>query len=116
MAAIRSEAGEGGVRIERLLIGLALAGLAAFEAAEGRDHAILAGLTGAAAIYLLRPARDHVALYIVRDFRCDGPRPPDREIAESGFFPLDRLPEGTTPATRARIAEVFDAAPLSPCW
>ena len=58
MAAIRSEAGEGGVRIERLLIGLALAGLAAFEAAEGRDHAILAGLTGAAAIYLLRPARD----------------------------------------------------------
>jgi ADP-ribose pyrophosphatase YjhB (NUDIX family) len=70
------------------------------------------------AVYLNRrnSPRDHVALYIVRDFHYDGPRPPDREIAESGFFPLDRLPEGTTPATRARIAEVFDAAPLSPCW
>jgi len=70
------------------------------------------------AIYLNHrsSSRDHVALYLVRDFRYDGPRPPDREIAESGFFPLDRLPDDTTPATRARIAEMFGDAPLSPYW
>ena len=70
------------------------------------------------AIYLNHrsSSRDHVALYLVRDFRYDGPRPPDREIAESGFFPLDRLPDDTTPATRARIAEMFGEAPLSPYW
>ncbi len=70
------------------------------------------------AVYLNRRSspRDHVALYTVRDFRYDGPRPPDREIAESGFFPLERLPEDATPATRARIAELLGDAPLSPYW
>lgn len=60
--------------------------------------------------------RDHVGLYLVRDFRYDGPRPPNREIAESGFFHVENLPESTTPATRARIAELFGNAPLSPYW
>lgn len=70
------------------------------------------------AVYLNRRSspRDHVALYVVRDFRYDGPRPPDHEIAESGFFPHDHLPESATPATRARIAEIFDAAALSSYW
>jgi ADP-ribose pyrophosphatase YjhB (NUDIX family) len=60
--------------------------------------------------------RDHVALYIVRDFTQDAPRLPDYEIAEAGFFARDALPEGTTPATRARLAEYFDGAPVSPYW
>ena len=70
------------------------------------------------AIYLNRrsSARDHVGLYVVRDFHYDGPRPPDREIAESGFFPVENLPDGATPATRARIAELLGDAPLSPYW
>ncbi len=70
------------------------------------------------AVYLNRRSspRDHVALYVVRDFRYDGPRPPDREIAESGFFSLDSLPADATSATRARIAEVLGDAPLSPYW
>lgn len=69
-------------------------------------------------VYLNRrvSTRDHVALYVVRHFRCEGLRKPDHEIAEAGFFPRDDLPPDTTPATRARIAEVLDGAPLSPYW
>ncbi|MEW9835331.1 NUDIX domain-containing protein [Mesorhizobium marinum] len=60
--------------------------------------------------------RDHVALYLIQDSRQTAPKRPDREIAEAGFFPLDRLPEATTPATLRRIAEVFHDAPASPDW
>lgn len=49
--------------------------------------------------------RDHVLLYRV-SVRQTADRPADREIAECGFFHLDALPEGTTEATRRRIAEV----------
>src|SRR6202142_3487316 len=55
--------------------------------------------------------RDHVALYIVRDFRQDGKPVPNHEIVEHGFFAPGALPEDTGRATRARIAEVFDGAP-----
>jgi ADP-ribose pyrophosphatase YjhB (NUDIX family) len=60
--------------------------------------------------------RDHVALYLIRDFSQSGPKLPDREIAEAGFFPLDRLPDATTPATLRRIAEIFDGEQPSPFW
>ena len=60
--------------------------------------------------------RDHVALYFVTDFRQLGPKLPDREIAEAGFFPLDALPPETTPATRRRIAELFDVATPAEEW
>ena len=60
--------------------------------------------------------RDHVAVYVVRAFRQTAPRLPDREIAEAGFFPLDALPERTTRATRARLAEVLDGAPVPQHW
>jgi 8-oxo-dGTP pyrophosphatase MutT (NUDIX family) len=60
--------------------------------------------------------RDHVALYLIRQFSRSGPKLPDREIAEAGFFPLDGLPDATTPATRQRIAEIFGGEPVSPFW
>lgn len=60
--------------------------------------------------------RDHVAVYIVRDFRQDGQPVPDHEIVEHGFFSLHALPEDTGRATRERIAEVFAGAPLSEFW
>ena len=60
--------------------------------------------------------RDHVALYIVRDFRQDAPPRPDHEIVAHGFFPLAALPEDTGRATRARIAEVFEQAAVSELW
>ncbi|MGC5777445.1 NUDIX domain-containing protein [Methylobacterium sp. NFXW15] len=51
-------------------------------------------------------ARDHIALFQAPAFRLRGPKAPDREIAESGFFPLDALPDGTTRATAARLQEL----------
>lgn len=59
--------------------------------------------------------RDHVAVYVVRAFAQSAPRQPDRELAETGFFALDALPEATTRATRARLAEIAGAA-ISPLW
>jgi ADP-ribose pyrophosphatase YjhB (NUDIX family) len=69
-------------------------------------------------IYLNRKAsrRDHVAVYVTRSFRQDGPRLPDREIVESGFFPLAELPPGTTAATRRRIAEALEGTPQITDW
>jgi len=60
--------------------------------------------------------RNHVAVYVVRSFHVLGDRAPDWEILEARFFPHSGLPEGTTPATRARLAEIFDSAPLSDRW
>jgi ADP-ribose pyrophosphatase YjhB (NUDIX family) len=60
--------------------------------------------------------RDHVALYIVRDFVQDGQPIPNREILEHGFFALDALPADVTRATRARIGEVFGGAVVSELW
>jgi ADP-ribose pyrophosphatase YjhB (NUDIX family) len=69
-------------------------------------------------VYLNRKAsnRDHVAVYIVRDFEQTGPRAPDREIVETGFFPLDALPAETTQATRRRIAEVLEGQEQTADW
>jgi 8-oxo-dGTP pyrophosphatase MutT (NUDIX family) len=60
--------------------------------------------------------RDHVALFIVRDFRQDAEPKPNGEIVAHGFFSPDALPPETSRATRARIAEVFDGAPVSEVW
>jgi ADP-ribose pyrophosphatase YjhB (NUDIX family) len=60
--------------------------------------------------------RDHVLVYVVREFQVDRVKQPDREIAEIGFFPTDRLPEGTTGATRRRLGEILRGEPHSPLW
>ncbi len=50
--------------------------------------------------------RDHVTVFVVRDFRQSAPPTPNREIVAHGFFPLDALPDDATAGTRARLAEV----------
>src|SRR5437763_13412255 len=60
--------------------------------------------------------RDHVTIYVVRDFRQTAPPIPNREIAAHGFFPLGGLPPDTTSGTRARIAEVMAGMPASERW
>jgi 8-oxo-dGTP pyrophosphatase MutT (NUDIX family) len=60
--------------------------------------------------------RDHVGLYIVRNFLQDAPPRPNREIIAHGFFAIDALPEDTTRATRARIDEVLRGVPASELW
>jgi 8-oxo-dGTP pyrophosphatase MutT (NUDIX family) len=60
--------------------------------------------------------RDHVAVFVVREFVQDGgPRHP-REIIGHGFFAPDALPADTTRGTRARLAEVLDGASASERW
>jgi 8-oxo-dGTP pyrophosphatase MutT (NUDIX family) len=60
--------------------------------------------------------RDHVALYIVRDFRQTTWPRPNHEIVGHGFYALEALPADTTSATRARIAEVTGGVPVSERW
>ncbi len=50
--------------------------------------------------------RDHVAVYVAREFVIESVKRPDREIAEAGWFSLDALPEGTTAGTRRRLREI----------
>jgi 8-oxo-dGTP pyrophosphatase MutT (NUDIX family) len=60
--------------------------------------------------------RDHVAVFVIRDFtQSGGPRHP-REIIDHGFFAPDALPDGTTRGTRARLDEVLNGAALSDRW
>ena len=60
--------------------------------------------------------RDHVLVYVIQRFTVLEVKRPDREIAEAGFFPLDRLPDGTTGATRNRLAEILEGQPPSAKW
>jgi ADP-ribose pyrophosphatase YjhB (NUDIX family) len=60
--------------------------------------------------------RDHIVVYLVRDFRVLREKAPDKEIAEAGFFDLDALPEGLTRGTRERLEEIAGQAPLRPEW
>ncbi len=59
--------------------------------------------------------RDHVALFVVREFHQEPPQP-NREIIAHGFFAPDALPEDTSRATRERIAEVIGGRPVSELW
>jgi 8-oxo-dGTP pyrophosphatase MutT (NUDIX family) len=60
--------------------------------------------------------RDHVAVYVVRDFSQDRLPEPNREIVACGFFEAAALPAETTDGTRLRIAEVLDSKPPIPTW
>ena len=58
--------------------------------------------------------RDHVAVYLIREFRQDQMPEPNREIVACGFFETNALPAETTEGTRLRIAEVLEGrAPIA---
>lgn len=60
--------------------------------------------------------RDHVAVFVVRDFVIEEEKRPDREIAEARFFALDDLPAQTTAGTRRRLAEILAGDQPSTDW
>ena len=60
--------------------------------------------------------RDHVAVYLVRQFRQDRLPEPNREIIACGFFDVGALPAGTTTGTRLRISEVLEGKPRMATW
>lgn len=78
----------------------------------------LAGPATLFGIYLNRniSRRDHVALYVCRQWHETGDPMPVSEIVERGFFPIDRLPEGTTAGTRRRLAEIAGATAPGGEW
>lgn len=59
---------------------------------------------------------DHVAIYIVRRWQQTRAVTPNREIAETGFFSLDALPESVTPGTRRRLDEMRGRAVKQAVW
>jgi 8-oxo-dGTP pyrophosphatase MutT (NUDIX family) len=60
--------------------------------------------------------RDHVAVFVVRDFAQEGGPRHAREIIDHGFFSPDALPGEATRGTRARLDEVLKGAPRSERW
>ena len=60
--------------------------------------------------------RDHVAVYVVRNFSQDRLPEPNSEIIACGFFETMALPPDTTPGTRLRIAEVIENRPQIATW
>lgn len=60
--------------------------------------------------------RDHVAVYVVREWRQEKMPEPNREIVACGFFDAADLPPDTTPGTRRRIEEVLQNRPLIEDW
>jgi hypothetical protein len=60
--------------------------------------------------------RDHVAVFVVRQFSQDRLPEPNHEIIACGFFDAGALPEETTRGTRLRIAEVIAGKERIPTW
>ena len=60
--------------------------------------------------------RDHVALFVTREWQQAGQPQPNAEIAGHGWFDPDALPAGTTVSTRRRIAEITSNAPPDAIW
>lgn len=93
------------------------------DAALGRELLEEAGveLTGPAELHGLfanhrRFPGDHIAVFTVRAWRQPAVPEPGVEIAEQGFFALDRLPEDTDAGTRRRLEEIFKGLPLTAHW
>ena len=85
---------------------------------EEEGNIVLDGEPSLQGVYFNNHAsqRDHVALYLVRNFHQTASRGADWEIVETGFFPLDALPAHCARGTKARLAEVFEGAPISEIW
>lgn len=58
---------------------------------------------------------DHIALFRVRDWReCE--MTAHDEIAETGWFKPDALPDGTVGGAQRRVAEVYEGAKITGIW
>ena len=60
--------------------------------------------------------RDHVAVYLIRNFSQDRLPEANREIIACGFFEANALPAETTQGTRLRIAEVLESREPISTW
>jgi 8-oxo-dGTP pyrophosphatase MutT (NUDIX family) len=60
--------------------------------------------------------RDHVSVYVCRNFSPIKTFVPTNEIAAAQWFDLDDLPADVTPATRRRLDEIADNRPPAAEW
>lgn len=60
--------------------------------------------------------RDHVAVYVCRQFRRVREFHPNHEIAAIGWFGPGELPGDTDPGTARRVAEILAGAPPAHRW
>ena len=60
--------------------------------------------------------RDHVAVYLIRNFRQHRLPEPNREIVACGFFKPGALPQEISAGTRLRISEVLDGREQIATW
>jgi ADP-ribose pyrophosphatase YjhB (NUDIX family) len=59
---------------------------------------------------------DHVAMYVVRHWHRLRATESNMEIAETGFFHPDALPEAMNPGARRRIEEILGRRPQEDVW
>jgi ADP-ribose pyrophosphatase YjhB (NUDIX family) len=93
-----------------------LAALSRELAEEGNIEILETPALHAVYFHPIYSRRDHIALFVVRNFRQTSKPTPNREIADHGFFASDALPSDATSGTRARIAEVLRGATVSQRW
>jgi 8-oxo-dGTP pyrophosphatase MutT (NUDIX family) len=60
--------------------------------------------------------RDHIAVYICRDYERAAAFTANREVAEAAWFPADALPKDVTEATARRVAEILGGGRPDPMW
>jgi 8-oxo-dGTP pyrophosphatase MutT (NUDIX family) len=91
---------------------------AAREALEETGYACV-GRPALLGIYLNRIAggrRDHVAVYIWREFAVARAFKPNLEIAECRWFDVDALPADVGKGTARRLAEIFAGETVANEW
>jgi ADP-ribose pyrophosphatase YjhB (NUDIX family) len=59
---------------------------------------------------------DHVAVFLVPDWARPSIPVPSAEIRAAEFFAMDGLPDGTSVATRRRLAEILEGRSPSMRW
>lgn len=60
--------------------------------------------------------RDHLALFVCRDFSVGRPFRSNGEIAEIGWYSADALPPDIDPGTARRIGEIRSGGPAPLRW
>jgi ADP-ribose pyrophosphatase YjhB (NUDIX family) len=59
---------------------------------------------------------DHIALFVVKDWRQPVVPKPTAEIRAQGFYEASALPDNIAEGTRRRITEIAAGGPPSPVW